>query len=165
MNKWAISALLIASFLCAAADGPKKDKPAKEKAAKKSSNDSLRTQQKTADALANRLSGLPTSRPSDTQPATPQLQAKLDDIDDKIQAENDRFDALLTQLNEVEQSADEANNEKDAAKARRSIEKARVAHAKTVAGLQKQREDLVRKKDPAPSSDAKSQSDRKKSKS
>jgi hypothetical protein len=165
MNKWVIPAVLIAFFAIGGADKAKKDKPPKDKPAKKASNDSIRTQQKTADAFAEKKSKPPTTQPSDRPPADDDLQAALSAIDEKIKAENDRFDALLTQLNEDEESAVQAGKEKDAAKVRKTTEKARATHNKALAALTKQREDLTKKKEPGPPADEKPTSDKRKSRS
>jgi hypothetical protein len=165
MNKWAIPALLIAFILAGGADKAKKDKPAKDKPAKKASNDAIRTQQKTADAFAEKKTKPATTQPSEAKPSDDQ-QAALKAIDEKVIAENDRFDALLTQLNEDEQSAVQAGKEKDAAKVRKKNEKERATHNKVLASLNKQREELSKPKDDGgAAADEKPKPDRKKIKS
>src|SRR5205085_640761 len=112
----------------------RREKPAKEKSA---SNKSVRTQQQTADAFADKTDKA--RKPQDDQPVDTidSLQAQLFDVDDRIRKEDDRHESVLAELQD-------SGNSKQAAKARKSED---ATHKRNRAALDDERETIAAKLD------------------
>jgi small-conductance mechanosensitive channel len=115
----------------------KREKPAKEKSA---SNKSVRTQQRTADAFAEKTDK--SKKPQDEQPAdtVDSLQDQLADVAERIRRENERHESVLADLRE-------AASDKQAAKARKAIEKEDATHRRNRAALDDERAALLARLD------------------
>jgi hypothetical protein len=113
-----------------------KDKAKPDRATKdRSSNASIRTQQQTADAFADKSRKSPTTRPADS---ADDPQAALADVEDRIRAEDERHEGVLADL----QPSPKA---KPSAKARKAIDKENALHERNRAALDEQRDSLLTK--------------------
>jgi hypothetical protein len=106
-----------------------------------SSNSSIRTQQLAGDALAEKLgASKPTSRPSES---ADDLRSRLSDVQDEINAEDERHAAALASLQKSSGS-----------KARKAIDKENASHEQRRAALDEQRRSLLVKLNDGKASDA-----------
>ncbi len=156
--------LLLMTFLAltgaTATDAAGADKPRKAPAKRErseSGNASMRTQQRTGDAMAEKT-GRPTP-PAKAEGKTESpdgLRTALEEVERRLNAEVERFTAAVAELREAEQAAVKSGKPKSVATARKAIERETSAHERKKAPLVEQRDALRRKlgMQPAPADGA-----------